>query len=180
MTLNFPAAQPTHDDVWEWYQLSQESLFANEAAIKRSVSDGAQPSGYWYGMTLSEITDRFRGLHDELDVAAMMLMLSACEAELRLDYQRRTVNKRKDPLSRRFRTIHKVVKQKPRLDEDILAAWREEHTRYKGRISDFRGTLKLRHWIAHGRYWVPKFGLQYQPELVFAIVDQIVEMVESA
>jgi hypothetical protein len=47
------------------------------------------------------------------------------------------------------------------LEDDILGLWSQHHPTLKKRIGEFRGALKLRHWLAHGRYWIPKLGRKY-------------------
>ena len=41
-------------------------------------------------------------------------------------------------------------------------------------VSDFRGALKLRNWLAHGRDGTPKLGHNYTPEEVFDICSVLI------
>lgn len=81
--------------------------------------------------------------------------------------------RRKDGLSRRFRAAYKANGERVRLDEDILAALKDAGVEPKI-IADFRGTLGLRDWLAHGRHWHPKLGRGYTPDLVLDIVRDLV------
>jgi hypothetical protein len=40
-------------------------------------------------------------------------------------------------------------------------------------VSDFRGALSFRHWLAHGRYWTPKLGRRYAVRDVFEIAERL-------
>jgi hypothetical protein len=44
-------------------------------------------------------------------------------------------------------------------------------------ISAFRGVLRMRHWLAHGRHWHPKLGRGYGPSDVFDISRALIEAV---
>lgn len=41
-------------------------------------------------------------------------------------------------------------------------------------VAAIRGTLKLRHWLAHGRHWHPKLGRGYAPGDVFDIAKALI------
>jgi hypothetical protein len=38
-------------------------------------------------------------------------------------------------------------------------------------IGELRGAFKFRHWLAHGRYWKPKFGRRYDFNDIYTIAD---------
>jgi hypothetical protein len=107
----------------------------------------------------------------------MLELLATAEAILRIDFNRRVGARKRDGLSKRFRAIKKNAindararsarRARIRLDDDILEAMTGEGIR----VSEFRGALKLRHWLAHGRYWRPNLGRNYTPEEVFEICE---------
>ena len=105
----------------------------------------------------------------------MLELLATTEAILRIDFNARVAAKKKDPLSRRFRDVHKERQEKIRLDEDILTEMKEERIR----VSDFRGLLNLRHWLAHGRYWPPRLGRDFTPDSVFDISKALIDSIPS-
>jgi hypothetical protein len=50
----------------------------------------------------------------------------------------------------------------------------QEKPETKSPAGDFKGALKLRNWLAHGRYWTPKLGRKsYSPGDVFDICEQL-------
>jgi hypothetical protein len=44
-------------------------------------------------------------------------------------------------------------------------------------IGAFRGALRLRHWLAHGRHWHPKLGRGYAPADVFDISRGLIDSI---
>jgi len=81
-----------------------------------------------------------------------------------------------DPLSIYFRReVHKNRKSAVRLDEDILEGWkRHEPLVSSALIGELRGAFKFRHWLAHGRYWVPKLGRRYDFNSVHLMAEGLV------
>ena len=90
-----------------------------------------------------------------------------------IQYLQRVYKRDKDPLSKSFRDLYREKENRARLDEDILELWKNHHPELKGVIGDFKGALKLRHWLAHGRYWLPRLGRLYDAYSVYIISDNI-------
>jgi hypothetical protein len=106
----------------------------------------------------------------------MLEILATTEAIPRTEVKNRAAARKKDSLSKRLRRLHKVRGGRIRLDEDILAAMKEEGLSASA-ISAFRGALKLRHWLAHGRHWHPKLGRGYAPADVFDIARDLIDTI---
>jgi len=109
------------------------------------------------GLSQHELEKEHSSRLNELDKNVSLSL----EASLRIDYLNRVYRREKDDLSKAFREIHKKKENKASLEEDILSSWKKYHPEYKSIFSDILGALKYRHWLAHGRYWVPKLGRQY-------------------
>ena len=90
-----------------------------------------------------------------------LMVLAAIEAMFRVDFDRRCRARKRDPLSQRFRSIKKAKGERISLDGDILESWRDAGSLPVSLISDIRGAMKLRNWLAHGRYWTAKLGRRY-------------------
>ena len=105
----------------------------------------------------------------------MFELLATTEAILRIEFDARVKGRRKDSLSRRFRDAHKLRGEKIRLDDDILAALKEAGVE----VGDFRGTLRLRDWLAHGRHWHPKLGRGYTPGDVLGIARELIDSIPA-
>jgi hypothetical protein len=126
-----------------------------------------------FGMTTTEVAEYFEDARRELDAAASLLMLAEAEAVLRVDYLSRVQLRARDAVSRSFRELYRDRGESVRLDEDVLGTWIAHHPGCKPAVSEFRAALKLRHWLAHGRYWTPKLGRTYAPKDVFAIAGRL-------
>lgn len=86
-----------------------------------------------------------------------MDVFGALEAAFRIDYLQRCYRREKDVLSRAFRHLYKDKGRRVSLVGDILAAWRQNSNVPRKVIADLTGAFKYRHWLAHGRYWNPRF-----------------------
>jgi hypothetical protein len=157
--------QQSLQEVWDWHEF-QRALIGEE---KSRVLD-APPGGVglalsrYVGKTREEVERDFAYQVAELAQVAMLGMLASTEAALRVDFIERVWNKNKDPVSRRFLVVNRGRwwNRFPdiRLEEDILDTWRDHGPNPATRhvLSEFKGALKLRHWLAHGRYWKPDLG----------------------
>jgi len=109
----------------------------------------------------------------ELDLSAVLTILAAIEAALRLDYLERATNRKpKGPLTERFREIHKLKEHRASLEDDILDAWRDHGGAASKLIGNLKGAFKYRHWLAHGRYWIPKLGRKYDYRGIYTLADE--------
>jgi hypothetical protein len=126
------------------------------------------------GMSMHEVSDLLALRLDESDRRSSLVLLTSLEASFRLDFQQRCGRRSKDDLSRYFRGIEKSQGERVRLDEDILEGWQRHGTISASLVQQLRGALKFRHWLAHGRYWPPKFGRKYDFALVSVIAANVV------
>lgn len=119
------------------------------------------------------ITSRLTARLEETDQRSAFFVLTSLEAAFRVDYQCRCEKKMKDDLSRAFRATWKSRRMRVRLDEDIFEAWREHSSGSRQLIAELRGAFNFRHWLAHGSYWVPKFGRTYDFTFVYSLADEV-------
>jgi hypothetical protein len=165
--------------VWEWFEL-QGQLIASERRRFRLFFQGLVSSDDLD----AALENRFRGLNrvevetlsNARDENSKFSRCWGCLQPPRLsvanDFERRVARRLKDGLSRKYRTIAKR-KERTRLDEDLLEILKKKVT--PSIVSDFRGALRLRHWLAHGRYWHPKLGRPYSAREIFDISRAVVE-----
>jgi hypothetical protein len=125
-----------------------------------STSNVALPERLLY-MTTDELKHQFEWAKDELDNHMMMGVLATLEAHFRDDFEYRCAKRLKDDLSRSYRDIRKKRKKHVRLEDDILEAWKKHHPSMQKQVSEIKSVLKLRHWLAHGRHWIPKLGRNF-------------------
>jgi hypothetical protein len=119
----------------------------------------------------AEVTEKLRTRLAELNLMSSMAILSAIEAAFRIDYLQRSYKRRNDPLSQSLRKVYKRKQQRASLEEDIFESWCMTSPAARATIGELRSAFKFRHWLAHGRYWVPKFGREYDYVNVFALAQ---------
>jgi len=152
--VSLSSQEKTITSVWEWYEAVRSISLRDKGRIRASVQ--VQPGGaagvpdVFVGMTLPDIDEWYSDRLRELDWVTCLELLAATEAALTVDFHIRVRNRLKDELSERFRHIRKERPDRIRLIEDILDPWRDVHPVNKRQIGDLKGTLKLRHWLAHG------------------------------
>ncbi|HML16447.1 MAG TPA: hypothetical protein VK419_05455 [Bryobacteraceae bacterium] len=123
------------------------------------------------GRKAAEVAAELEDLIEEVDRTSSLTTLTAVEAAFRIDYLQRCYQKRKDPVSRAFREIHKKKRDRPSLEDEIFQVWIENVSGARSTISDLKGAFDFRHWLAHGRYWTPKFR-RYDFADIFALANQ--------
>lgn len=118
-----------------------------------------------------------RASHDEglreARAASALTLLAAIEASFRVDYLLRNYGRKKDDLSRAFRALYKEKQQRVSLSDDILQAWLDHSDVTRALVGDIRAAFNYRHWLAHGRYWVPRLGRQYNFERIYDLCSGI-------
>jgi len=159
--------------VWSWFQQSASGLRLQKEELLSGKVPRIQIDPSVVGLTPAELDDLFRRYETELELCVSLSLLAATEAALRVDFHNRVSNRSKDALSRAFRQIRKRRGKRVRLDEDILTAWSDHHSLARRSIGDFRGALNLRDWLAHGRYWTPKLGRQYDSQGIFRLSEAL-------
>jgi hypothetical protein len=117
------------------------------------------------GLSIQEIRKRFASDRSELEKSAILSLIAAAEAYLRVDYLSRVQGKKKDSLSRAFRKLFNEKSQRTALDKDLLKVWKNANRRLEPEINTFTELLQFRHRIAHGRYWVNKTNKSYTLDL---------------
>lgn len=127
----------------------------------------------FFRMSAEEINEHFDLLQKELDTSFSLTVIAAIEAKFRMDYIVRVNVRFKDNLSREFRNVYSEHGENARLKSDLLAIWKECYPQYKALLSGFIQCLNYRNWLAHGRYWVPKIGRQYDFSMIYELCKDI-------
>ena len=124
----------------------------------------ARFTGYFPSEVAAELIERL----DETEMRSALVILARIEAAFRVDYKVRATSKRADPVSVGFRRLHATKSDRARLEDEILEVWRQNlEPADRAVISQLRGMLKYRHWLAHGRYWQP--GVQHTFQDVYLL-----------
>jgi hypothetical protein len=144
------------------------SSIAEIAAYHNDVVDSLK--SYFFGWRPGDLAARI----EETDLRSAFFILTTLEAAFRVDYLCRCQKRKKDVVSKAFCVIYKSQKKNARLDEDIFETWKEKSSAPGPRlISELRGAFKLRHWLAHGRYWEPTLGRKYDFNFVYSLADDV-------
>jgi hypothetical protein len=169
----------TPGQIWDWFEFHRTLIGEERGRVSQAVATGQNLQAPRYQLkTREELEAGFDFMLSELEWVAMLSLLSTAEATLRVDFVVRVRERRKDSVSRCFRSAYsRRGIEKIRLEEDILDCWRDHGAcaGVKGAVSEFKGALTLRHWLAHGRWWRPRLGRAdgYDPVDIFDICQQI-------
>ena len=129
------------------------------------------------GYTSTEMRQELEGRLSELDKSSCLSLFASIEALLRINYLQRCEQKRKDTISRKMREIYLSKANKASLEDDILEIWKQEPC-LTSIASQIKAAFKYRHWLAHGRYWTPKFGRKYDFDYLYTLGSEIVDQCE--
>ncbi len=166
--------QHTVADVWQYYENMRDSMVQMYEQTKHNRLLGLTGSDpKFFAMDLREIDEFFKQNFEETDQQACLFLIASAEAAFRVDFLQRVYHKKKDDVSREFQSIYKRRNNSRLniiLEDDILDIWAEKVPESKPYVGLFKGTLNYRHWLAHGRYWVPKLGAKYDPAGILTII----------
>jgi hypothetical protein len=116
---------------------------------------------FFLGYTSQEITEYLEDQLAEVDRDACLNILAAIEALFRIDYAIRCEDKDREAISRQFRGLFAEYQYRISLEDKLFEEWKTAPSITGSIMSDLKGAFKYRHWLAHGRYWVPRLGQQY-------------------
>jgi len=118
-------------------------------------------------LTKDEINQEKRKKLNEIELNTIFMLLSSIEAWIRVDYEYRVRTKQKDELSRELREIDKNIDKTYKVSIEKLC---DVYKKYiaGSLFSELKSAFKLRHWIAHGRYWTLKIK-KYDFDEVFQL-----------
>ena len=166
--MTIAADWPHAADILRYYARSLEALdslkreaLANIATAPAAATVSSTVLSF---QTEAEIHLAIQQLRSELHQEVVLMLAATFEAELQVDFQARIARKRKDRISKRFRKLwysqsrRAGPKEWVRIEE-ILDAWKSVIGKPEV-IGAFKQLVMFRHWLAHGRYWVQKSGLQ--------------------
>lgn len=114
----------------------------------------------------------------ELEHMCSLSTLSSLEAAIRLDYAARVARRWRDPLSKAMKQVYQQREKKARLEDDLISTWRVKASLPSSLANDVIRVFKYRHWLAHGRYWQPKFS-RYNFQSVFELAEQFVWIMDQ-
>lgn len=179
------------NDVLSWHALCVAGLDRERESTYACLDDGSHIPPYLanalpIGTTYEEAEQYFMACKDELDLAAVLILIAGAEGRVRLDAERR--QRSGGTLAGRLKLLRNQAHKDwslPLYDNGILDAWKDfigelpdtsdqVKERLKGSIGGLKRVLPVRHWVAHGRYWELHGGIhQYPPVSVARAVTQL-------
>lgn len=146
----------------------------------------------WFRARSAAFCQRFQGAREdevaealavtlrEIDRAAILALLAAMEAAFRVDYLERVYQRRKDPFSRACRALYARLGHRVPLERELLKLWLTEGAAAPDFIRHLSGALRVRHWLAHGRYWSPRLGLYEDFDTIYTLAMAVSELLAEA
>ena len=143
-----------------------------EAAIEAYFAiDNPNLAERFFGMSPHEVRTEKETLIEESQRSSSMDLFGALEAAFRVDFLQRCYRREKDEISRAFRDLYRDKGPRVSFEDGILAKWEEDLNVPKRVIRELTNAFKYRHWLAHGRYWRPKFQRLDYAE-VYALAEE--------
>ena len=127
-------------------------------------------------LTGPELNDAAR----ELELNYTFFLICASEGYIRMYFN--SIQKPRNDLEKLLKELYKRKNERAGLEDEILKTvkkWNQLNQKQTKQISEFTGLLKVRHWVAHGRYWDPNLPKQdifkYDPMEVAAFLKNMLE-----
>jgi hypothetical protein len=168
--VSFSGEEQSLEDIAHYYAAAESGLFGFFAGNSQALLD------HYADVSLEEARDKALS---ELGYTSSLSVLSSVEAAIRVDYLWRVYDRRPDSLSRAMKQLHRAKENRASLEEDLLFLWRNHSDVSGALISGLIGAFKYRHWLAHGRYWTPRFGRQYDFATVFEIAEEFIDAMDA-
>ena len=166
----FSANYPDMEDIGEHYELSVKSMNLLYSPVNPEFVADFQYYSH------EEVEEEKETRLEEIDASLALTLLASIEASFRVDYLRRCYQRKKDPLSRVFRTLYKRKGRKVSFEEELLEGWKNHSNVSPRLLGEIKGAFNYRHWLAHGRYWMPRLGRQYDFSSIFDLAYDVSEL----
>ena len=164
-----PRKAPRPSQILEYHERMVEALRVLSRRFEEVSEDTRSP---FHGCSRQELDLALEALRTELDEQVVLMLVASIEAVVRDDYAARLADPTKTAVFERFRILQKRYDDRVPFEE-ILDVWKEE-----ARIPDEVGMLKqlyvYRHWLAHGRRFTNKSGVQPYPKSSKNVIEAFV------
>jgi hypothetical protein len=159
------------NSIWRYYQTCAESLVRYQNEIMARPGVAQQYREY----TVSEILDEFEGFRAELENEVTMALVASFEAIVRHDFLLWVCRKKRGGIRTIFVELNRRFEGNVPLDE-ILDGWKAEIGQGQA-IGRFKQLVRFRHWLAHGRGWIQKSGIDPDPSMAWRIADRLFSVI---
>jgi|SRR5271170_7582072 len=164
--ISFSGQQPLLPQIFEHHTETEKALrryFSSPANIERLT-----------GYTEAEVLEQLDLRLAELDRSDTLTLFAAIEALFKIDFTLRATDTTQDDLTRAFQILHEKKGPRVSLDKEIFEEWKKHTTMSKKVLGQLKAAFHYRDWLAHGRYWIPNLGQQYDYQSIAALA-QIVD-----
>lgn len=127
------------------------------------------------GCSMLEVTEQLHARLVESQLRASLTVLSSLEAAFRIDYLQRCYHRDRSEITRCFRDLYKEHAEHVRLDEHILDNWAMYFPVTRALVGEIKVAFRFRHWLAHGRYYTPKLGRNFDYLYLYELADEVFE-----
>lgn len=147
---------PTPAKIWDYYQAAQESFVARYERLRAGFPWAmVERSSRFFGMSLPELADAFEQWGEELDHEVALALVGSIEAIFMSHYKSiKAPGPQALILEVRLWALRSRRGDDASFDE-VLEAWKEARPGQGHEVGLFKQVLQFRHWLAHGRRWVP-------------------------
>ncbi|HEY3874032.1 MAG TPA: hypothetical protein VGM92_01015, partial [Candidatus Kapabacteria bacterium] len=148
-------------------EISRVQLYALELleieTLARLNSGTTSPHPELIGLLANEVYSKFREYREEIGYHTVLVLLTTIEALIKVDFLEK--RRKKGP----FRTLYSSRGDRVPLEE-ILSAWILSRPVEKQLFSQYKDAVRLRNWLAHGRYFDQNLGRnEYSIDYIYDI-----------
>ncbi len=155
-----PARPQSLEDIEQWAQDVAQSLRVLENRVL-----GPHPPNRWSFLSEDEVRDRIERDIGETELTAAFHAMAFVEQKLRA----RLIDLLQDP------TVIAPASVESMTFEGLCDWWRKSgRASTPGALSEIKGWLEFRHWIAHGRWWSAAVPQVAAFHLIFSVCRRAV------
>jgi hypothetical protein len=172
--MTAPRRAPRPSQILEYHEQMLEALRVLGRRFEEVNEDAKSP---FFGFRRQAFDVALELLRAELDAQVVLMLVASIEAVVRDDYAARLPDPTKTAVHERFRILDKTHADKLPFTE-ILDVWKEE-----AQIPEEVGMVKqlyvYRHWLAHGRRFTNKSGVQAYPRSSKNVIESFVAAIRQ-
>ena len=164
-----------HAVVLDWFSTCSDAISKQKSTVINWLANGGLspvpvnlPDAALYA-TPEYLEQYFSEVLRELELSAVLWLVTYCEGRLRVDLRGRL--KDTDFLAAQMKKLHDSKNEEfliPLVDDGILDCWKSfmrhqvpqpQQDKCVHALGAIKSSIKLRHWLAHGRYWDAKLNI---------------------
>ena len=172
--MTAPRRAPKPNQILQYHDQMVEALRVLERRFEEVREDAKSPFAHYQRREFDLALELLRA---ELDQQVVLMLVASIEAVVRDDYAARLPDPTKTAVHERFRILDKRHADKLSFEE-ILDVWKEE-AQIPGEVGMLKQIYVYRHWLAHGRRFTNKSGVQALPRSSKNVIEAFVAEVQK-